>query len=318
MTRALLFLAGAALCAAASAQQFPSGPVTIVNPYPPGGMGDTLPRLMTNSLTQSLGVPIIVESKPGANGAIGTAGVARAKPDGQTLGVAPMSTLTINPWVYKDIGYQPLRDLAPIMVAIRLPSVLIVHPSVQATTLREFIELLKKQPGALNYASMGQGSSGHLLAELFQQQVSAQITHVPYKGSGQAQTDLLSGKVQIMFENLPVALPNIRAGKMRGLGVTSAAASPQAPDIPPISSVIPGFEATIWFAFFAPAGTPKEVVAKLNEHMAKAMRSPEVTKQMEDRGATVVAGSPEDAARTIAADLEKWGKVVKDAKLTVQ
>jgi tripartite-type tricarboxylate transporter receptor subunit TctC len=316
--RKTLSTAALLLAAAPAFAQFPSGPITIVNPYPPGGLGDTLPRLMTPRLTESLGVPIIVESKPGANGAIGTAGVARAKADGHTLGVAPMSTLTINPWLYKDIGYQPLKDLAPITVAIRLPAVLIVHPSVPASNLQEFIELVKSKPSSLNYASMGQGSSGHLLAELFTQHLKSQLTHVPYKGSGQAQTDLLSGKVHLMFENLPVALPNIKAGKMRGLGVTSLAASPQAPEIPPISSVVPGFEATIWFAFFAPAGTPKDVVAKLNEHLVRAMRSPEVSKQMEDRGATIIASTPEEATKTIASDLEKWGKVVKDANITVQ
>ena len=308
-------VAAAAIAAAPAFAQFPAGsqPLTIVNPYPPGGMGDILPRLMTPRLTESLGVPVVVESKPGANGSIGTGQVARAKPDGHTLGIAPTSALTMNPWLYKDLPYQPLKDLTPIMLAITLPNVLIVHPSVPANNLTELIELVRKQPGVLNYASMGNGSSGHLLAELFKLYVKSDIVHVPYKGSGLAQQDLLSGKVQIMFDNLPVALPNIKAGKLRGLGVTSLTASPQAPDIPPIASVIPGFEATIWFGIFGPAGMPRETVVKLNEHLVRALRSPEVSKVMEDRGATVVASTPEEFARTLASDLDKWGKVIRDA-----
>ena len=235
---ALLFLSLCIAAGSAIAQQFPSGgrPITIINPYPPGGLGDIISRLMAAKMQESLGVPVLVESKPGANGGIGTAFVARSKPDGHTLAIVPMSTITINPWLYKDLQYQP-KDLTPVMNAILLPNVLVVNPSVPVANLNELIDLMKKEPDKLNYASMGNGSSGHLFAELFRMSAKVQITHVPYNGSGPALQDLLGGKVQIMFENLPNVLPQIRGGKLRALGVTSLAASPQAPEIPPISSV---------------------------------------------------------------------------------
>jgi tripartite-type tricarboxylate transporter receptor subunit TctC len=311
----------ALLCwsAPVTAQPFPVGgqPVTIVNPYPPGGMGDVLSRLMGAKMQDSLGVPVIVENKPGANGGIGTGYVARSKPDGHTLAIVPMSTVTINPWLYRDLQYQP-KDLTPVMNAISLPNVLVVHPSVPANNLRELIDLVKREPDKLNYASMGQGSSGHMLAELFRSYAHAQIAHIPYKGSGPALQDLLGGKVQIMFENLPNVLGQIRAGKLRALGVTSAAASPQAPEIPPIASVIPGFEATIWIGYVAPAGLPRETLARLNEHLVRAIRQPDVTKAMEDRGAAVLASTPEEFSKTVASDYDKWGKVVKEANITIQ
>ena len=308
----------AALAAPAYAQ-FPAGPhpVNMVVPYPPGGLGDILVRLMAPRMQESIGVPVVVENKPGANGAIGTGQVARAKPDGHTLAVVPMSTMAINPWLYKDLQYHP-RDMVSVMQAVSLPNVLVVHPSVPVNNLHELIALMKSKPDALNYASMGQGSSGHLLAELFKLSVKGSSMHVPYKGSGQASQDLLAGKVQMMFENLPIALPHVRAGKLRALGVTSTAPSPQAPEIPPISTVIPGFEATIWFAFVGPSGMPSETTARLNAELVKALRAPEIVKAMEDRGATVIGNSAEQATRAMMADYEKWGKVVKEANVSIQ
>jgi tripartite-type tricarboxylate transporter receptor subunit TctC len=304
--------------ALALTQPFPGGqPVTIIDPYPPGGMGDVLSRLLAAKMQGPIGVPVIVENKPGANGSIGTGYVARSKADGHTLALVAMSTVTINPWLYKDMPYQP-KDLTPVMNAISLPNVLVVHPSVPANNLKELIDLMKRDPSSLNYASMGAGSSGHMLAVLFSSFAHAQIVHIPYKGSGPALQDLLGGKVQIMFENLPNVLAQIRAGKLRALGVTSASPSPQAPDIPPISSVIPGFDATIWIGYVAPAGLPKETLATLNKQMVRAIRQPDVTRALEERGATVLASTPEQFAKTIASDLEKWGKVVKEANITIQ
>ena len=307
------------LASPAFSQSFPvpGQPVTIINPYPPGGLGDILSRLMAPKMAESLGVPVVVENRPGANGGIGTAFVARSKPDGHTVAIVPMSTVTINPWLYKDLQYQP-QDLTPVMNAISLPNVLVVAPTVPAGNLNELIELLRREPGKLNYASMGNGSSGHMLAELFKAFAKAQVTHVPYKGSGPALQDLLGGQVQLMFENLPNVLPQIRAGKLRGLGVTSLAASPQAPEIPPISSVIPGFEVMIWIGYVAPAGMPKETLAKLNEHMVRALRSPEVSRPMEERGATITASTPEQFSKTVQSDLERWGKVVRESNITIQ
>jgi len=267
-------------------------------------------------MQESLGVPVVVENKPGANGGIGTAFVARSKPDGHTVAIVPMSTVTINPWLYKDLQYQA-KDLTPVMLAISLPNVLVVNPSVSANNLNELIDLMRKEPGKLNYASMGNGSSGHLLAELFKMSARAQVTHVPYKGSGPALQDLLAGNVQMMFENLPNVLPNIRAGKLRGLGVTSLTPSPQAPEIPPIASVIPGFEATIWIGYVAPAGMPRDTLAKLNEAMVRAIRAPDVSKPLEERGATVVASTPEQFNGVVDGDLDRWGKVIREAGVKI-
>ena len=314
-----LILLSLMICNCANAQTFPAGnqPVSVIVPYPPGGMGDILSRLVGAKMQESLGVPVVVENKPGANGGIGTAYVARAKADGHTIAIVPMSAVTINPWLYKDLQYQP-KDLTPVVLAISLPNVLLVHPSVQASSLGELIGLAQREPDKLNYASEGNGSSSHLFGELFKMAARAPMTHVPYKGSGPAMQDLLGGKIQVMFENVANAMPYIKAGRARALGVTSAAASPQAPDIPPIASVLPGFEAMNWIGFVAPAGMPREVLAKLNEHMVRAIRSPEISKAMEDRGATVVASTPDQFSSVVAADLARWGKVIRESNITIQ
>ncbi len=314
-----IVLALAFIAAPAFAQTYPNPgqPITIINPYPPGGLGDIISRMLAAKMQESLGVPVLVESKPGANGGIGTAFVARSRPDGHTIAIVPMSTVTINPWLYKDLQYQP-KDLAPVMNAISLPNVLVVAADVPVSNLNELIELARKQPDRLNYASMGNGSSGHLFAELFRVQAGAPMTHVPYKGSGPALQDLLGGKVQLMFENLPNVLPQIRAGKLRALGVTTLAVSPQAPEIPPIASVLPGFEANNWIGFVGPAGLPREVLAKLNEHMVRALRSPDVSKSLDERGATILGSTPEQFAKVLQGDYERWGKLIRDSKITIQ
>jgi tripartite-type tricarboxylate transporter receptor subunit TctC len=319
LVRAVAVVAFFSAVAPAAAQQFPASgrSVAIVNPFPPGGLVDIVGRLMAAKMQESLGVPVIVENRPGANGAIGMAHLARSRPDGHTLAIVPTSTIAINPWLYKDLQYQP-RDLTPVMNAISLPNALVVHPSVPAANLKELIDLMRREPGKLNFASQGQGSGAHLLAELFRSFARAEITHVPYKGSGPAFQDLVAGKVDLMFDSLPTVLPMIRAGKLRALAVTSIAPSPQAPEIPPIASLIPGFEAITWIGYFAPAGLPKDVLAKLNEHLARAVRHPEVSKTLQERGAVVISSTPEEFARTVAADLEKWGRVVSEAKVTIQ
>jgi len=316
---ALIFLSLCMAAGSAVAQQFPVGgrPITIINPYPPGGLGDIISRMLAAKMQESLGVPVLVESKPGANGGIGTAFVARSRPDGHTIAIVPMSAVTINPWLYKDLQYQP-KDLTPVVLAISLPNVLLVNPSVRAANLRELIALAQREPDKLNYASEGNGSSSHLFGELFKMSAKAPMTHVPYKGSGPAMQDLLGGKIQVMFENIANAMPYVKAGRVRALAVTSAAALPQAPDIPPISSVIPGFEAMNWIGFVAPAGMPREVLAKLNEHMVRAIRSPEISKAMDDRGATVVASTPEEFSSIVAADLARWSKVIRESGITIQ
>jgi tripartite-type tricarboxylate transporter receptor subunit TctC len=303
----------------ANAQSFPVAgqPVSIVVPYPPGGLGDILSRLVGSKMQESLGVPVVVENKPGANGGIGTAYVARSRPDGHTIAIVPMSAVTINPWLYPDLQYQP-KDLTPVVLAISLPNVLLVNTSVPASTIAELIGLARREPDKLNYASEGNGSSSHLFGELFKASANAPMTHVPYKGSGPAMQDLLGGKVQVMFENIANAMPYVKAGRVRALGVGSSAASPRAPEVPPISSVVPGFEAMNWIGFVGPAGMPREVLARLNEHMVRAIRSPEISKAMDDRGATVVASTPEEFSSIVAADLARWSKVIRESGITIQ
>ena len=318
MSRLVLVLLSV-VAACAHAQSFPIAgqPVSIVVPYPPGGLGDILSRMVGTKMQESLGVPVVVENKPGANGGIGTAYVARSRPDGHTIAIVPMSAVTINPWLYKDLQYQP-KDLTPVVLAISLPNALLVNTSVPASTIAELISLAQREPDRLNYASEGNGSSSHLFGELFKASARAPMTHVPYKGSGPAMQDLLGGKVQVMFENIANALPYVKAGQVRALGVGSGAASPRAPDVPPISSVVPGFEAMNWIGFVGPAGMPREVLARLNEHMVRALRSPEISKAMDDRGATLVASTPEAFSAVVAADLARWGKVIKESGITVQ
>jgi tripartite-type tricarboxylate transporter receptor subunit TctC len=318
MSRLILILFSV-MAGCANAQSFPVAgqPVSIVVPYPPGGLGDILSRLVGSKMQESLGVPVVVENKPGANGGIGTAYVARSRPDGHTIAIVPMSAVTINPWLYPDLQYQP-KDLTPVVLAISLPNVLLVNTSVPASTIAELIGLARREPDKLNYASEGNGSSSHLFGELFKASARAPMTHVPYKGSGPAMQDLLGGKVQVMFENIANAMPYVKAGRVRALGVGSSAASPRAPEIPPISSVVPGFEAMNWIGFVGPAGMPREVLARLNEHMVRAIRSPEISKAMDDRGATVVASTPEEFSSIVAADLARWSKVIRESGITIQ
>lgn len=305
----------ATLCAGAALAEYPDKPITIVNPYPPGGLGDVLARALARKIGESMGTPVIVENKPGANGAIGTSLVAHAQPDGYTLGSVPMSTLAINPVIYRNLAYKPATDLTPITQAVTFANVLVAGGDVPVNSLTELPAYLKSQSASLNYASQGNGSSGHLEGALLNLATHSQMTHVPYQGSGPAMQDLLSGKVQFLFETVPAATPYIKAGKIKALGVASAKPQKQMPDVPPISSVIKDFEATNWIGIIGPAGMPKDVVAKLNEHIVKALRSPEVMQLADERGIEVVGSTPDAFARIIAADTAKWGEVVRESKI---
>ncbi|MDB5874726.1 MAG: transporter substrate-binding protein [Ramlibacter sp.] len=312
----LIVLAALALSSAAALAQFPTPgkPITIVNPYPPGGLGDLLARAMARQMTESLGTPVVVESRPGANGAIGITYVARSQPDGYTLGSVPMSTLAINPVIYKGLTYQP-KDLTPITQAVTFSNVLVANIDVPVGSLKDLPGYLRDKSADLNFASQGNGSSGHLEGALLNLSTGAHVTHVPYQGSGPAMQDLLSGKVQFMFETVPAAMPFIKSGRLKALGIASAAALPGSPDIPPISSVIKGFEATNWIGVVGPAGMPADVVAKLNEHIVRALKSPEMARLAEERSVVIVGSKPEELARVIAADTKKWTEVVRDARI---
>ena len=278
---------------APAAAQFPgTAPITIVMPYPPGGLGDYFVRLVAPKLAESLGTTVLVDNRPGANGAIGTAAVARAKPDGHTIVFVPASTVTTNQWLMKDLGYDPLKDLTPLALVLAVPNVLVVNPSVPAQTLPELLELARRKPGTVNYASVGMGSSTHLQAEMLKRSAKVDIVHVAYKGAGPALQDLLAGQVQMMFDNMPSSLPMIQAGKLRALAVTSAKPSPALPDVPPVGKFVSGFEEMPWFAFLGPAGLPPDIVATLNEHLIRAVRSPDVVQALAARGGEIKTSTP--------------------------
>jgi tripartite-type tricarboxylate transporter receptor subunit TctC len=295
----------------AHAQAFPSRPITVVVPYLPGGTNDIIMRTLTPKLTEAFGQPVVIESKPGAGGNLGAAYVAKAKPDGHTLLIASVGVFAINKWMTKDSGFDPDKDVVPVVNTGSVPNMLLVHPSVPVSSVKELVALAKEKPNAINFASMGSGSTGHLCGEMFKMAVSVQATHVAYKGSAPALQDLLAGTVQMMFDNLPTALPRARNGQLKGLAVTSAKRNSLAPDIPTMDEAgVPGYEATAWFGVAAPAGTPKPVVDRLNAEFVKVLRDPQNAQKLEALGLAIAADSPEGFAAYIAAESQKWRKVV--------
>lgn len=300
-------------------EPFPgNAPITLVIPYPAGGIGDYLTRLVGKKLGEELGVSVVVENKPGANGAIGAAVVAKAKPDGHTLMCVPASTLTSNPWLIKNLGYDPLKDFTPLTRLIEFPNVLMVNPDFPARTVQELIDLARRKPGSVNYGSVGVGSSTHLQAEMFRRAAGIEIVNITYKGSAPALQDLVAGQVQMMFDNLPSAFPLISGGKVRALAVTGARSSPVLPDVPPVAAVLPGFVEVTWWAILAPAGLPAEVARKLNESLQKIAKDPDFAKPMTDRGGVVVAGGPDDLRSAIQSEIEKAGKLIRELGITAQ
>jgi len=309
---ALVAIAGPARAQSAGA------PITLVMPYPPGGLGDYLARLVAKKLSEQLGVSVVVENKAGANGAIGAAVVAKARPDGQTLLCVPASTLTTNPWLMKDAGYDPLKDFTPLARLIEFPNVLMVNPDFPATTVQELIDVARQKPGTVNYGSVGMGSSTHLQAEMFRRAAGIDIVNITYKGSSPALQDLLAGQVQMMFDNLPSAFPLLQAGKLRALAVTGAQPSPALPGVPTVASVLPGFVEVTWWAILGPAGMPADVAAKLSDSLQRLAREPDFVKAMTERGGVIVAGGPDDLRRAIQSEAEKTGKLIKELGISAQ
>jgi len=310
----LLALPIAVLSASTLAQDaaFPAKPITIVCPFPPGSTSDLIPRALAPVMTQSLGVPVIVENRPGATGSIGAAFVAKAEATGHTVLMAPAAVLVINQWLYKELAYKPDKDFAPITNAATTPNVWVVHPDMPAKNLAELIAAAKAKPGSLSFASGGSGTTSHLCGELLKSSAGIDIVHVPYKGPGPALQDVLAGRVVLMCDNFSNVIPHVRSGRLRALAVTAKNRHPQAPEIPTADeSGLPGFEVGVWYSFVAPAKTPRPVIARLNAEFAKALRSPPVAERLKDLGLTVVADSPEDFARFVAAESAKWRKVVE-------
>ena len=312
---------GAAFAQAAprTADSYPTRPIRLVVPFAPGGSSDTITRLVGPKLGEQLGQQVVLDNRAGGNGSIGTQIIARAAPDGYTIGLAYIATLATNPAISGDVGYDPVRDFAPITQLTASANVLAVHPSVAAHSLKELIALAKAKPGQLNYSSGGIGTIGHLSAELIQHAAGIKLNHIVYKGSGQAVIDLLGGHVGIMFSGMAAVASHAAAGKLRLLAVTGRQRMPIAPDIPTIAeSGYPGFEAVGWFGLVAPAHTPRAIVNRLNAETLKAIQVPEVRERLTAIGFDIVTSTPEAFAAYIRSEVVKWRKVAKQMGLAVE
>ena len=317
MFRALaaIALAGAALTA--QAQSFPSKPIRLICPFPPGGAVDIASRAIAAELSRTIGQPVTVENRPGAGGNIGGAEAARSTPDGHTIFMTTSGIQAINPVLYPKMQYDPNKDLVPVAALVSLSNVLVVHPSVKANSVAELIALAKANPKGLTYASSGSGTSIHMSAELFKQQTQTDIVHIPYKGSAPAVTDLLGGQVNLMFDNIPSALPHIKAGKLRALATTGARRDPTLPDLPTVAEAgVPGYESGVWFGLAVPAGTPKDIVAKISAEAVKGTRSPDFVKRMTELGYVIIGVGPDQMADMIRTEVGRWGPVVKASGAT--
>ena len=313
MTKLLsIVLALAAVVFDAHADGYPAKPIRFVVPYPAGGPLDTVARLLGQKVSESAKQPVIVDNKPGAGGNIGADAVAKAPPDGYTILMGAVATHAINPTLYASMPYDSVRDFAPVTQVASTPNVLVVHPAVPASTVREFIAYAKSNPGKLNFGSGSTGSAGHLAGELFKSMAGVDMTHVPYKGAAPAMNDLIGGQIQLMFDNLASSLAQVRGGKIRALAVTTAQRSALAPELPTIAeSGLPGFDISTWFGVFVPAGTPREVVDRLHAEFAKALAAPDIREKMLNLGAEPVASRPEEFAAYIRAEADKYARVIK-------
>ena len=308
----MLALAGFALGAAA--QGYPTKPVRIINPFAPGGATDQLARLMAQKLTELWGQSVVVENRPGASGAIGLEAVAKSAPDGYTLAIATQTTHAANPALYSKLPYDPVRDFAPLTLAGSTPLALMVQPSLGVTDVAGLIAYMRANPGKLTYASGGNGTSQHLTMELLKSMTGTFIVHIPYKGAGPALVDFLGGQTNIMFDNLPTAMPHVKSGKVRALAVSTAKRSALAPELPTMAeSGLAGFDLATWFAFFAPAATPKEITAKIAADMQRVLAQPDVKERLLAVGVDVVGSTPDELAGFQRAELAKWAKIVRDS-----
>ena len=306
---ALVLVAGVSAALPAAALDYPTRPVHFIVPYPPGGTTDVLARIIAQWLSEKLGQQFIVENKPGGGNNIGTDYVAKAAPDGYTmLLVNPANG--INATLYKSLPFNFIRDIAPVAGLVRTPNVMEVTPSLPVKTVAEFIAYCKANPGKINMASSGSGTSVHLSGELFKSMTGCEMLHVPYKGAGPALTDLIAGQVHVIFDNLPSSSPFIKAGRIRALAVTSAQRDPSLPDVPTVGETVPGYEATAWFGLGMPRGTPREAIEKVNAEVNRALADPKMRERFAELGGTPLAGTPEDFGNVIRSETEKWSKVV--------
>jgi len=318
-------LAAALACATAvfaapeaGAQAYPAKPIRIVVPYPPGGSGTIIARLLGQKLTESWGQQVIVDSRPGASGMIGAELVAKAPPDGYTLLAGYTAEVAINLSLFAKIAYDPRRDFEPIALMGVVPMVLLVHPSVPVKSVKDLTDLARRKPGEMTYASAGPGSPAHLAHELLKRSAGVDMVHVPYKGAAPALIDLLGGHVFTYFSGMPPAMPHVRGGKLRGLAVSTAKRSSAAPDIPSVGEAIPGFDIPTWFSLLAPAGTPRDIVARLNAETVRALNSPDVKPKLAEQGAETASLTAEQFAAFVKAEIEKYARIVKESGARVE
>jgi tripartite-type tricarboxylate transporter receptor subunit TctC len=309
-------LAAAALGALApqlaQAQSYPTKPVRLVVPYAPGGATDIIARAAAIELTKTLGQSVIVENRAGAGGNVGAELVAKSAPDGYTMVMSASSLHGITPFLYTKLNYDPNKDLVPVIVFASFANVLVLNPGVKANSVKELIALAKSQPGKMTCASSGSGSTIHMSCEMFKQMLGLDITHVPYKGSGPAVSDLMGGQVNLMFDNIPSAISHVRSGKLRALATTGAKRASALPELPTmIEAGVPGYVADAWFGLVMPAGTPKAIIERMNAEGQKAAKAPEFVKRMTELGYEIVGGTPEQMAAMIQDEFKRWGPIVK-------
>ena len=315
--RGALFTAWTALAATgAFAQGYPTKPIKVVVPYPPGGPTDIVARVVSQKLSEQTGQQFLVENRPGAGGNIGAEAVAKAPADGYTLLVATTAH-AINPSLFKSLNYQLLKDFVPVSQLTSGPLVIVVNPALPAKNVAELIALAKAKPGTLSFASSGNGQSTHLSAELFSSMAGVKMNHVPYKGSAPALTDVMGGQAALMFDTMLSAMPHVKSGKLRALAVTSAKRSPAAPELPTVAETLPGYEAIAWNNLLAPAGTPKDVIAKLSAELKKVLDQPDVKERFAAQGFAAAWTTPEASTAFMQSEVDKWAKVVKASGATV-
>ena len=309
--RAFRFLILFLLSFSAAAQNYPSKSIKIIVPFPVGGIADLYSRLIGNRWTEAWGQPVVVENRTGAGGNIAAEMVAKSPPDGYTLVMGSLGTHAVNVSLFTKLPYDPVRDFAPVALALEAEGLLALHPSVPAQNVPELITLARTKPGALTYASAGAGTASHLAGELFKAMAKVDMVHVPYKGNVPAITDLLAGQTSLIFATMPTVLPHARAGKLRALATIGAARSAAAPELPTVAETLPGFEVNNWVGLFAPAGTPPEIVGRLNGEVQKFMQSKEITARLTNEGARFIPMTPEQFGAFVKAEIAKWAPVLR-------
>jgi len=297
----------------AAAQNYPDKPIRLIVPFAPGGNTDVQARLIGNKLTAALGQQVIVDNRPGAGGTIGVDMAAKSTPDGYTIVMASFGNILVGPSLYKNLPYDPVKDLDPIILISEPAGLIVVHPSVPVKSLNELIAYAKANPGKLNYASAGNGTWNHLFAEQLKSVAHIKVAHIPYKGAGPAMNDVVGGHVQMMFAPFPSSRVHVNSGRLRALAATGTKRSPLFPDVPTVAQAgLPGYSAASWFGILAPAGTPKAIIARLNQEINKAFAAPEIKAAYAAEGLDPIGGTPEDAAKSIREGMAQWGKLIRD------